>query len=142
MTMSHMPEFTFPAAYGAIMQDTLRIGFAMSCKPLTGSLLRVLAASRPGACILEIGTSTGIGACWLLDGMDAASTLITVERDERVSQIALDHLGRDNRVRFVTADAGEYLKTLAPARFDLIFADTFPGKFYQLEDALRDHALR
>lgn len=134
--MGHIPAFTFPAAYDAIMRDTLRIGFAMSCEPLTGSLLRVLAASKPGARILEIGTGTGIGACWLLDGMDAASTLITVERDERVGQIARDHLGRDNRAKFVTADAGDYLKTLAPARFDLIFADTFPGKFYQLEDAL------
>ena len=126
----------FPTAYEAIMRDTLALGFDKSSEALTGALLRTLAASKPGGKLLEIGTGTGIGSCWLLDGMDAHSQLITVERDEQVNTIAQRHLGGDARVQFVTADAGEWLKTLAPQQFDLIFADTFPGKFFQLEDAL------
>ena len=54
-----------PAALGGIRRDTEGIGFALASEPKTGSLLRALAASKPGGKFLEIGTGTGVGTAWL-----------------------------------------------------------------------------
>lgn len=43
-----------------------RPGFEMSCEPDTGALLRTLAAARPAARLLELGTGAGIGTSRLL----------------------------------------------------------------------------
>ncbi len=84
---------------------------------------------------MEIGTGVGAGTCWLLEGMDAAARLITVELDAQASQIAQTQLAADPRVTFVNGDAAAFL-TETQARFDLIFADSFPGKFTHLDEAL------
>jgi predicted O-methyltransferase YrrM len=125
-----------PAALDAICRDTDRIGFAMASEPRTGSLLRALAASKPGGRVLELGTGTGVGTAWLLDGMDSTSRLQTVDCDPAAQEIARRHLGGDPRVTFHLADGAEFLLTTAPASFDLIYADAWPGKFTDLETAL------
>src|SRR5436190_908793 len=104
-----------------MQRDTAKAGFKKACEPLTGSLLRTLAASKPSGNILEIGTGTGISTCWLLDGMDANSTLTTIEKDATVNVIARRHLGQDRRVKFLTANAEDFLKTLEKQAYDLIF---------------------
>ncbi len=131
-----MTNSTPPAAFGAIERDAEQIGFELSSEPLTGMLLRTLAASKPGGHLLEIGTGAGIGTCWLLDGMDADATLTTIDQDEKAPAIARKYLGADSRVTFITGNAEDFLKQTPPASFDLIFADTFPGKFYLLGEAL------
>ena len=135
-----MTNKAVPAAYLAIEREAEQLGFLLSSEPLTGRLLRVLAASKPGARCLEIGTGVGMGTCWILDGMDAKSALVTIERDERVGAVARKHLGSDPRVTFIQADAEPFLTQIhdegSGFGFDLIFADTFPGKFYLLEEAL------
>jgi predicted O-methyltransferase YrrM len=68
--------------------------------------------------------------------MDAASTLDTVDHDATVVSIARRFLGHDSRVRFHVSDGAAFLASLAGRQFDLIFADTWPGKFTHLEDAL------
>lgn len=125
-----------PEALSDIQRATEAAGFSMASDELAGSLLRVLAASKPGGALLELGTGTGMGASWLLSGMDAASTLDTVDNDEGVVGIARRFLGHDPRVRFHVSDGAAFLATLAGRHFDLIFADTWPGKFDHLEDAL------
>ncbi len=65
-------EVTSPNFYRLIIADTRKIGFQAWCSPPVGALLRVMAALKPGGRPLEIGTGTGLGTCWLLDGMDAA----------------------------------------------------------------------
>jgi tRNA A58 N-methylase Trm61 len=47
-----------------------------------------MAASKPGGRMLETGTGTGVGTCWLLDGMDATARLTTVDIDPTVQTIA------------------------------------------------------
>jgi predicted O-methyltransferase YrrM len=54
----------------------------MASEPKTGAFLAALAASKPGGRLLELGTGTGLGAAWLLAGMDAAARLDTVDADE------------------------------------------------------------
>ena len=111
-------------------------GFTMSCEERTGSLLAVLAAARPGGRILELGTGAGAGTAWLVSGMDATASLVTVELDATVQAIAREQLGADPRVTFVTGDGGEWLEAYDGEPFDLVFADTWPGKFTHLEQAL------
>jgi predicted O-methyltransferase YrrM len=131
-----MSNSALPPALYHIGREAEQLGFLLSSEPLTGRLLRTLAASKPGARFLEIGTGVGYGTCWILAGMDAKSTLVTVERDERVSAVAKKYLGGDPRVTFVSADAEPFLTQIQDVSFDFIFADTFPGKFYLLEETL------
>jgi predicted O-methyltransferase YrrM len=126
----------FPERLSDIRRATEAAGFRMSSDDLTGSLLRSLAASKPKGALLELGTGTGMGTSWLLSGMDAYSTLDTVDNDEAVVEIARLHLGRDSRVHFHVVDAAIFLVGLGDRKFDLIFADAWPGKFDHLDDAL------
>ena len=62
----------------------------MASEPKVGSLLSALAASKPAGRFLELGTGAGHGTAWLLAGMDAASTLDTVDTNAEVLAIARD----------------------------------------------------
>ncbi len=125
-----------PKNLDAIIADTAHLGFIMASEPKTGSLLRLLAASKPGGRMLEIGTGTGISAAWLLHGMDCASSLVSIENDAKCQEVAKRHLGNDPRVTFICQDGEEYLNLIQDQRFDLVFADSWPGKFNGLHLAL------
>lgn len=112
-------------------QDRLQIGICTQ----TGSLLRTLAASKPSGKFLEIGTGTGIGTAWLLAGMDQESSLISVENDKKFIDVAQRFLSADPRVTFRSEDAGNLIEALPPRSFDLIFADTWAGKYTHLNEA-------
>jgi len=124
-----------PAVLDAILRDTERVGFTMASEMQTGALLRVLAASKPGGRLLELGTGTGVGTAWLLAGMDGRSRLQSVESDATVLEIARRHLGQDPRVVFHLADGATFLARPQEG-FDLMYADTWPGKFTHLDLAL------
>ena len=126
----------FPAALEHIRREAEAIGFTLSSEPKTGALLRVLAASKPRGRFLELGTGAGAGASWLLAGMDADSTLLSVDNDPRVQDIARRHLGSDARVTFQCEDGAAFLERPASESFDLIYADAWPGKFTHLDHAL------
>jgi predicted O-methyltransferase YrrM len=126
----------FPSVLPVLRAAALDAGFVMSCDERTGSLLAVLAGARPGGRILELGTGVGEGAAWLLSGMDPASQLVSVELDAAVQAVACAELASDLRVTFITGDGGEWLDVYDGPPFDLIFADTWPGKFSHLDQAL------
>ena len=125
-----------PAGLEAIKSDTAAIGFAMASDDKTGMLLRALAASKPGGHMLELGTGTGLATAWMLDGMDADARLLTIDNDAPALMVARKHLRIDRRLEIVCGDAGAFLEHLEPESFDLIFADTWPGKFDGLDLAL------
>ena len=118
------------------MAQTAESGFNMASESLVGQLLRTLVASKPAGRFLEVGTGTGIGAAWMLDGMDAASTLVSVDVNPVSQQIARDVLGGDSRLELILQDALQYLRSSATPVFDLVFADALPGKYDGLSDAL------
>ncbi|MGW4378418.1 O-methyltransferase [Kitasatospora sp. NPDC004531] len=120
----------------SIAERCAALGFTMSCDLVTGQLLRTLAAARPGGRILELGTGAGASTSWLLSGMDADTTLLSVEQDPVVAAVAAAHLGADPRLELVVGDGAELLDSLAGREFDLVFADTWPGKFHHLDQAL------
>lgn len=125
-----------PEILSTLQHATTASGFAMASEPQTGSFLRTLAATKPSGAFLELGTGTGLSTAWILDGMDQTSTLLSVDNDEKVQAIAIQHLGRDPRVAFQLVDGAAFLETLQGQTFDFIFADTWPGKYDHLDEAL------
>jgi predicted O-methyltransferase YrrM len=129
-------SLALPPVVAAIQADTAAMGFKMASTDATGRMLRTLVASKPGGRMLELGTGTGLATAWLLDGMDAAATLDTVDNDPACVAVARRNLANDSRVRFHIESGDTFLKRPAGRRYDLIFADTWPGKFDHLDDAL------
>jgi len=134
--MDDLADLTLPASLPAIVDRTAALGFSMPSEPRTGAMLRVLAASKPGGRLLELGTGTGLATAWLLDGMDRDATLVSVDIDPEPQAVARDILGDDPRLEIITADAAGFLDGQVAASFDLIFADAMPGKFELLDRTL------
>ena len=126
-----------PAAYAKITKATLESGFNMASDLLTCSLLRTLAASKPGGNFLELGTGTGLASSWILDGMDKNSTLVSVDNDAAVLSIASNYLATDERASFVLSDGEDWITLNSQLRFDYIFADTWHGKYLLLDEVLK-----
>jgi predicted O-methyltransferase YrrM len=124
-----------PTAWRVIQARTAALGFDMPSEANTGALLGLLAASKPGGHLLELGTGTGLATAWLLDGMDVSARLISVDVDPVVQGVARDLL-RDDRVRFVLGDGLDYVRSQQASSFDMIFADAWPGKYEGLDETL------
>jgi predicted O-methyltransferase YrrM len=134
--MHDLSNLNEPVALASIWSDTRALEFTMASEPLTCSLLRTLAASKPSARFLELGSGTGLSTAWLLDSMDSKSHLTTVDNDERLLSVLKQRLGSDPRLTIVCADGDEFLRSLRGKRFDFIFADTWSGKYRLLHEAL------
>jgi len=135
--MNDIENIRLPLRLPQIMSETARLNFTMASDTLTGCLLRALSATKPAGDLLELGAGTGMATAWMLDGMDAEARLVSVEMDETVLEVAKKCLGDDLRITFVHADGGEWLQCAEPDQFDLIFADSWPGKYTHLDEALR-----
>ncbi len=122
-----------PVQYNRIIEETGKLSFNMNSDLYTGSLLKTLAASKKSGRILELGTGGGLAASWILEGMDTESTLVTVENNAALMDIARQLLP-DPRIDFVLADGYDWLKTYSGEKFDMIFADAMPGKYDLFEE--------
>lgn len=127
-----------PAMVNELAQVAAALGFTISSDLLTGCLLRMLVASKPGGEMLELGTGVGMGTAWLLAGMDAAAHLTTVDRDAETTASARSLMAADPRVTFQLMDGIAFIHSCHEQKrmFDLIFADSVPGKFAVLEETL------
>ena len=134
--MNELDYIQAPTSLDQIFNRTQEMGFGMASEARTGALLRMLAASKPSGRMLELGTGTGLSTAWLLAGMDSASTLVSVDTDADVQDVARTTLGSDPRLTLVAGDAAEFLMRQEPQTYDLVFADAMPGKYEALEPAL------
>ncbi|CAG5068605.1 tRNA 5-hydroxyuridine methyltransferase [Dyadobacter sp. CECT 9623] len=125
-----------PQAYAAIDEQTRTVGFSMASDIHTCSLLKTLAASKPGGRFLELGTGTGLSTAWILDGMDEGSTLVSIDNDADFLKIAKDALAKDPRVSLVHTDGADWINENSGEVFDYIFADTWHGKYLMLDETL------
>ena len=126
-----------PVAYFNIDKATKENGFTMASDILTCSLLRTLAASKPTSSFLELGTGTGLSTSWILDGMDEDSTIVSLDNDKTLLNIAQSFLGNDKRLTLVEADGEDWVKNNEGQKFDYIFADTWHGKYLLLDEVLK-----
>jgi len=134
--MTETIQQNFPPAYALIDEATKASGFTMASDGLTCSLLRTLAGSKPAGKFLELGTGTGLSTSWILDGMDDASMLTSVDHDLNFLGIAAAHLANDKRLNLVCMDGAAWVEANQSAKYDYIFADTWHGKYLMLDEVL------
>lgn len=100
-----------------------------------GRLLRTLCQSKPGGRFLELGTGVGLSLAWMIEGMDSAAECISLDNDEQLVR-QVKEIITDDRVAILFADGDDWLKEYSGKHFDLIFADTWPGKYRLLDETL------
>ena len=125
-----------PKIHSELERKSDEIGFAMCSDLQIGTLLKTLITSKPNSNFLELGTGIGLSLSWMIDGMDAESKLITVDNDPKLIEIAKDYFGHDNRVNIICSDGTEWIKNYNETKFDLVFADAWPGKYSELDEIL------
>ncbi|WP_246581512.1 O-methyltransferase [Echinicola shivajiensis] len=125
-----------PKIYPQIEAKCAEIGFSMPSDKFIGTLLKTLISSKPCGKFLELGTGIGLSLAWMVDGLDEDSSLITVDNDFSLSEIAQGYFGKDKRVDIICADGSKWIREYEGKHFDLIFADAWPGKYNVLEETL------
>ena len=127
---------TYPASFKEIERETNKINFDQVSDPLLGSLLSTLVASKVNGTVIELGTGSGLSTSFLLQGMDANSTLVTIDNESELVGIAKKYLGSDDRVEFIVGNGEDLILRTEQGTIDFIFADTWPGKYNHLEETL------
>mgnify|MGYP000270818091 CR=1 FL=1 len=125
-----------PKIHSEIERKSIEIGFTMPSDLYIGTLLKTLIASKQKGRFLELGTGIGLSLSWMIDGMDSESKLITVDNDLELIKIAADYFGNDRRVEIVCQDGTEWIKNYQGEKFDLVFADAWPGKYSETDEIL------
>ncbi len=130
--------YTEPKFYAEILEYTREMGFSMPSDMEVGSLLRTLATSKSSPRILDLGTGTGLSLCWLADGIDDDGHVISIELDPELPLIAQQCFADDPRVEIRVEDGAVWLEEQKGIEsfYDLIFADTWPGKYTHLDITL------
>lgn len=125
-----------PPLVGEAVRTAGRLGFPYSCRPEQGRLLQALAAGAGR--IGETGTGCGVGLAWLVSGMRAGATAVSVERDpERAAAAGALFAGLAPRVRVECAD---WRRIADDGPFDLLVLDG-GGQGKGADDAADPYAL-
>jgi len=125
-----------PSIHSEIERKSKEIGFTMPSDLYIGSLLKTLISSKPKGRFLELGTGIGLSLSWMIDGMDSDSNLITVDNDSELIAIAKQYFSDDNRLEIICQDGTEWIKNYQGEKFDLVFADAWPGKYSETSEIL------
>jgi len=125
-----------PLVYNEILRKSAEVQFNMLSDLKTGSFLRSLCASKPDGKILELGTGTGLSLCWIAEGATEGSQIISIDNDDTFQSIAREIFKNDSRIDFLCLDANDWLNNYSELKFDIVFADAWPGKFENLDKAL------
>ena len=125
-----------PVIHSEIERKSAEVGFTMPSDLYIGTLLKTLVSSKPNGRFLELGTGIGLSLSWMIDGMTADSKLITVDNDEDLVGIAKQYFGQDKRVEIVCEDGSKWIQNYHGEKFDLIFADAWPGKYSEINEIL------
>ncbi|MEO0341085.1 MAG: class I SAM-dependent methyltransferase, partial [Bacteroidota bacterium] len=85
---------------------------------------------------LELGTGAGLALSWMLAGMNQKASVISLDNDQQLIDIALKYLGNRKNTQILCTDGAEWIKNYSGPPFDLIFADTWPGKYNTVPETL------
>jgi predicted O-methyltransferase YrrM len=90
----------------------------------TGAYLRQLAHQIKAQAVVEIGTGSGVGALWLLEGMLASGTLTSIDDEMEHSSIAKIALSEADiaqpRYRLITNSVMDVMTKLTDRAYDLV----------------------
>ena len=125
-----------PRIYSEIQEKCKDIGFTMPSDLFVGTLLKTLITSKPKSNLLELGTGIGLSLSWMIDGMDSESKLTSIDNDPKLVEIVKNYFGKDERVEIICTDGTEWIKNYKKDKFDLVFADAWPGKYSEIDELL------
>ena len=125
-----------PTIHPEIVRKSAEIGFTMPSDVYIGTLLKTLISSKLGGKFLELGTGIGLSLSWMIDGMDADSKLTTVDNDPELIGIAKQYFEHDDRVEVICEEGSKWICNYKGDKFDLVFADAWPGKYSEIEQIL------
>jgi predicted O-methyltransferase YrrM len=109
-----------PPLVEAAVELARATGFAHSCLPGQGELLRVLARGVGAGMIGETGTGCGVGLAWLAGGAHPQARLVSVERDPNRAAGAAEVFRGHPAVQVLQ---GQWAELRAFAPFDLLVLD-------------------
>lgn len=125
-----------PEIYHSILEKSNEVGFTMPSDIFIGTLLKTLITSKPQSNILELGTGIGLSLSWMIEGLDETSKLISVDNDPDLIKIVKEFFGNDSRVELICEDGRSWIKNYKGDKFDLVFADAWPGKYSETKEIL------
>ena len=92
--------------------------------PGSGAFLRYLAFTLKAQSVVEVGTGSGVGALWLLDGMLESGTLTSIDDEMEHTQIAklafTDADIAQGRYRLITNTVVDVISKLTDRAYDLV----------------------
>ena len=134
--MNDIAANNIPESFIKMCKEAEKIRFSMKTDISVGSLLKTLVTSKPSANLLELGTGIGTSLSWIIEGMDINSKLITIDNDRNLIKIVNENFGHDKRVSIILDEGEKWLNNYKGKKFDLIFADTWAGKYNTLDKTL------
>ena len=106
-----------------------------SCVPIVRremqSFMKVLLAVKRPLQVLEVGPAVGFSTLLMCEYGQPDMHITTIENYEKRIPIARENFrraGKEDRITFLTGDAGEILPTLS-GRYDMIFMDAAKGQY-------------
>ena len=126
-----------PEVLEKLIKKAQEINFEMGTDYLVGELLQTLAASKPNGHFLELGTGIGLSTTWIYEGMDEQSRLISIDNDPKLMDIVTQVFETETQIEFITTDGSSWIRNRKGSKFDLIFADAWPGKYSDLDHTLK-----
>jgi len=137
-----MPEISNGCSMFDLEQEILdraaQMGFDQTGNAEVARFIGALVRMHQPAQVLELGTGLGMTTFHILQNLSDAGHCVSVENEAPLFDGAQTLIGSDPRLDLRLEDGAEYLLS-AMARgdkFDFIFADTWPGKYTYLEEAL------
>jgi predicted O-methyltransferase YrrM len=89
-----------------------------------GAYLRQLAHQIKAQSVVEIGTGSGVGSLWILEGMLASGTLTSIDDEMEHTTIAKIALAEaeiaQTRIRFITNSVMDVMTKLTDRAYDLV----------------------
>jgi predicted O-methyltransferase YrrM len=90
----------------------------------SGAFLRYLAFTLKAQSVVEVGTGSGVGSLWLLDGMLESGTLTSIDDEMEHTQIAKMAFGDSDipqsRYRLITNNVVDVISKLTDRAYDLV----------------------
>lgn len=101
----------------------LELGVA-DTTPGAGAFLKYLAATLKAQSVVEVGTGSGVGSLWLLDGMLESGTLTSIDDEMEHSQVAKQAFADadivQSRYRLITNSVLDVISKLTDRGYDLV----------------------